>query len=220
VSPVKDANGVVVGASKVARDITERKRVQELKNLLLFEMKHRIKNTLAMVLAIANQTMRSASADERSSFTSRLQSLGSTYDLLTLEQWDRAPLSDVIAAALKPFQENLRERFLIEGTDNVWLDASKSLGVAMTLHELATNAVKYGALSNQSGRVSVEWKLTQTVNPHRLMLHWKERGGPPVVEPARKGFGSRLIEQTLGETGGRQLIFDPRGLEYLVEIDL
>ena len=219
VSPVKNAEGVVIGASKVARDITERKRAQDLKNLLLFEMKHR-KNTLATVLAIANQTMRSATSDERSAFTSRLQLLGSTYDLLTSEQWDRAALSDVIGAALQPFQENRRERFLIEGTDKVWLDSSKSLGVAMTLHELATNAVKYGALSNSSGRASVEWKLNQTVKPHRLTLHWKERSGPPVTEPTHRGFGSRLIEQTLGKTGERQLVFDPRGLEYLVEIDL
>ena len=220
VSPVKDANGVVIGASKVARDITERKRAQELKNLLLLEMKHRIKNTLATVLAIASQTIRSATSDERSAFAARLQSLGSTYDLLTSEQWDRAALSAVIAAALQPFQETLRERFLVQGAEGVWLDASKSLGVAMTLHELATNAIKYGALSNRSGRVSLECKLNQTVNPHRLMLHWKERGGPPVAAPTRKGFGSRMIEQTLGKTGERQLVFDPRGLEYLVEIDL
>ena len=126
----------------------------------------------------------------------------------------------LIAAALEPFQEDIRERFLIEGPENVWLDATKSLGMAMTLHELATNAVKYGALSNRSGRVSVEWKLNQTARPHRLALHWKERGGPPVSEPTRKGFGSQLIERTLGKTGERQLVFDPRGLEYSVEIDL
>jgi len=126
----------------------------------------------------------------------------------------------VIASALEPFQENLRERFLLEGPESVWLDATKSLGVAMTLHELATNAIKYGALSNRAGRVSVEWELNEAVKPHRLTLHWKERGGPPVTEPTRRGFGSRLIEQTLGKTGERQLFFDSRGLEYHVEFDL
>jgi two-component system CheB/CheR fusion protein len=221
VSPVKDTDGRVIGASKVARDITERKRAQELTNLLQLEMKHRIKNTLATVLAIASQTMRSATSDERSAFSARIQSLGTTYDLLTSEQWDRAALSEVVAAALQPFQENLRQRFLIDGPHDVWLDSSKSLGVAMTLHELATNAIKYGALSNRSGRVSVEWKVSKAAKPHRLTLHWKERGGPPVVEPTRRGFGSRLIEQTLGkETSELRLIFDPRGLEYLAEIDL
>jgi PAS domain S-box-containing protein len=221
VSPVKDGDGVIIGASKVARDITERKRAQEHKNLLLFEMKHRIKNTLATVLAIARQTMSSATADERRIFTARLQSLGSTYDLLTSEQWDRARLNDVIAGALQPFQENRRERFLIEGPDDVWLDSNKSLGVAMTLHELATNAVKYGALSNSAGRVSITWDMKERATPRRVRLHWKERGGPPVTEPTRKGFGSALIEQTLGkDTSELRLIFDPRGLEYLVEIEL
>jgi PAS domain S-box-containing protein len=221
VSPVKDADGVLIGASKVARDITERKRAMEQKNLLLFEMKHRIKNTLATVLGIANQTMRSATPDERGAFAARLQSLGSTYDLLTSDQWDRARLNEVIAGALHPFQENRRERFLMEGPDGVWLDSNKSLGVAMTLHELATNAVKYGALSNSAGRVNVAWELNERTTPQRMRLHWKERGGPPVAEPTHRGFGSRLIEQTLGkDTSELRLVFDPRGLEYFVEIEI
>ena len=218
VSPIKNAEGVVIGASKVTRDITEHKRAQEQKNLLLFEMKHRIKNSLATVQAIANQTMRSASLEEREAFAARLQSLGAAYDLLTSEQWNRASLAEVVAAALHPFQEQHRERFLIEGPGDIWLDSNKSLGVAMTLHELATNAVKYGALSNKSGRISVAWQNPET---HRLNLQWKERGGPPVSEPTHRGFGSRLIQQTLGQgAGAPQLIFDPRGLEYCVEIAL
>jgi two-component sensor histidine kinase len=110
---------------------------------------------------------------------------------------------------------------LIEGPDAVWLDSNNSLGLAMTLHELATNAVKYGALSNPAGRVSVAWELKERVTPRRVSLHWKERGGPPVTEPTRKGFGSRLIEQTLGkDTSELRLIFDPRGLEYFVGIEI
>jgi two-component sensor histidine kinase len=117
--------------------------------------------------------------------------------------------------------KNNRERFLIEGPTEVWLDANKSLGVAMTLHELATNAVKYGASSNQSGRVSVTWDLNKVQMPRRLKLCWKERGGAPVSRPEHKGFGSRLIQSTFGKTTSEPLlVFDPRGLEYAVEIEL
>ena len=218
VSPVKDADGKVIGASKVARDITERKRSQQQKDLLLFEMKHRIKNTLATVQAIANQTLRTSSAEERSAFVGRLHSLGNAYDLLTTESWDRAALPDVIGAALQPFQETHRERFLIEGPGDVYLNSEKSLAVSMMLHELATNAVKYGALSNSSGRISVEWKLLDHV---RVELRWKERGGPKVVQPDRRGFGSRLIERSLSNQSGKtHMSYDPRGVECVIEVAL
>ena len=190
VSPIKDGVGRVIGASKIARDITERKRSQEQRELLLNEMKHRVKNTLATVQALAGHTMRSASEGERASFVARLHALGKAYDLLTSETWDRAPLRDIVTRAVEPFQAT---RFRIEGRD-VWLDANKSLHLTMALHELATNAVKYGALSNESGRVDVAW---QVLDGDRLKLTWRETGGPPVTPPNRKGFGSMLIEQSL-----------------------
>jgi PAS domain S-box-containing protein len=218
VSPVRDAQGSIIGASTVARDITGPKRAQEQKDLLLFEMKHRIKNTLTQVQAIANQTLRSVSADERSAFAGRLHSLGNAYDLLTSEKWERASLTDVVGTALRPFQETHRARFLIEGPGDLFLDSRRSLALAMTLHELATNAVKYGALSNASGRISVEWKL---LDPTCVQLRWKERGGPPVVQPDRRGFGSRLIEQSLSnESGKTHMSYDPRGVECVIEVVL
>ena len=220
VSPVIDAAGRVVGASKIARDITERSRAQQQKNLIFFELKHRIKNTLATVQAIANQTLLSALAEERSAFSARLVSLATAYDALTSEQWNRASMTEVVEGALKPFQENRRERFLIEGPRDVFLDSDKSLGVAMMLHELATNAVKYGALSNQSGRISVQWDLVQAVPP-QVKLHWKERGGPPVAPPTQAGFGSRLIEQALtGNSGKTRLDYAPRGVECVLMVEL
>ena len=181
-------------------------------------MKHRIKNTLATVQAVANQTLRTSSAEERSAFAGRLHSLGNAYDLLTTESWDRASLPDVVGAALHAFQEKHRERFLIEGAADVYLDARKALAVSMMLHELATNAVKYGALSNSSGRISVGWKL---LDHGRVELRWKERGGPRVVQPDRRGFGSRLIEQSLSnESGKTHMSYDPRGVECVVEVAL
>jgi len=217
VSPIKDANGKIIGASKIARDITNRKRAEEQKNLLLLEMKHRIKNTLATVQALATQTMRSASAEERATFLSRLQSLANAHDLLVLEQWNRALLKDVVQGALDAFQEKHRERFLIEGPNQVWLDSDKSLAVAMAVHELATNAVKYGALSNLSGRIMIAWEVHG--DPTRVKLHWKERGGPPVKPPEHRGFGSRLLSHALGGEPPR-MDFDPRGLECVLDVVL
>ena len=218
VSPIKDVSGKVIGASKIARDITDRKRAEEQRSLLLFEMKHRIKNTLATVQALATQTMRSATAEERAGFIARLQSLANAHDLLVSEQWSRALLRDIVQSALDSFQEKHRERFLIEGPNNVWLDSDKSLAVTMALHELATNSVKYGALSNFSGRVSIAWELQQA-RPAQVRLLWKERGGPPVKPPEHKGFGSRLLSHALGGDPPR-MNFDPRGLECVLDVSL
>jgi two-component system, chemotaxis family, CheB/CheR fusion protein len=221
VSPVRDATGRIVGASKIARDITERRRAQEQQELLVGEIKHRIKNTLATVQAIAMQTLRSASADERSAFIARLHALANAHDLLTLESWNRAPLRDVVGRVLQPFQEKHRERFLIEGHGDPWLSADRSVLLALVLHELATNAVKYGALSNGSGRVRVEWEVESNGKASRIMLTWKESGGPPVKPPKHKGFGSLLIERVVAsELGAARFDFLPQGVICTFEISL
>ena len=221
VSPVRDAVGRIVGASKIARDITERRRAQEQQELLIGEIKHRIKNTLATVQAIATQTLRSASADERSAFIARLHALANAHDLLTLESWNRAPLRDVVGRVLQPFQEKHRERFLIEGHGDLWLSANRSVLLALVLHELATNAVKYGALSNGSGRVRVGWEVVPNGQPGRMMLTWQESGGPPVKPPEQKGFGSLLIERVVeSELGAARFDFPPQGVICTFEISL
>jgi PAS domain S-box-containing protein len=219
VSPVRDTVGRIVGASKIARDITDRKRAQEQQELLVGEIKHRIKNTLATVQAIAMQTLRSASADERSAFIARLHALANAHDLLTLESWNRAPLRDVVGRVLQPFQEKHRERFLIEGHGDLWLSAHRSVLLALVLHELATNAVKYGALSNGSGRVRVGWDIASNGQPARVILTWQESGGPPVKPPERKGFGSLLIERVAeSELGAARFEFPPQGVVCTFEI--
>ena len=221
VSPVRDTVGRIVGASKIARDITDRKRAQEQQELLVGEIKHRIKNTLATVQAIAMQTLRSASADERSAFIARLHALANAHDLLTLESWNRAPLRDVVGRVLQPFQEKHRERFLIEGHGDLWLSAHRSVLLALVLHELATNAVKYGALSNGSGRVRVGWDIASNGQPARVILTWQESGGPPVKPPERKGFGSLLIERVAeSELGAARFEFPPQGVVCTFEISL
>jgi len=221
VSPVRDTVGRIVGASKIARDITERRRAQEQQELLVGEIKHRIKNTLATVQAIAMQTLRSASVDERSAFIARLHALANAHDLLTLESWNRAPLRDVVGRVLKPFQEKHHERFLIDGHGDLWLSANRSVLLALVLHELATNAVKYGALSNGTGRVHVGWEVVPNGPPGRMMLTWQESGGPPVKPPEHKGFGSLLIERVVeAELGAARFDFRPQGVTCTFEISL
>ena len=219
ISPIRNSDGRIVGASKIARDITERRRAETTKELLINEMKHRVRNTLATVQGLATQTLRSASGEDRAAFFARLNALAGTHELLTQRQWDRADVQQVVRTALKPFQERHRERILIEGNDTLSTNAQRSLMLTMALHELATNAVKYGALSNDStGRVRVVW---EQVRPRRMRLRWEESGGPLVRPPERKGFGSMLIERAFdGEQGSSQFEFSPHGLSCTIEIAL
>ena len=220
VSPIKNAQGQVVGASKIARDITEAKRARDQQRLLLNEMKHRVKNTLATVQAIAMQTLQSATPEDRAAYAARLNALAGAHDLLT-KSWERAGVRDIIEGALAPFQEQHRERFLIEGPEGVAVEPQQSLLLAMGLHELATNAAKYGALSNGSGRVRVSWALQQRDSDICLVLEWKERGGPTVTPPKHKGFGSRLIERALSSQDGvAGFRFEPQGLTCTIELAL
>jgi two-component system CheB/CheR fusion protein len=221
VSPIKDASGRIVGASKIARDISERRRAQEQQDFLVGEMKHRVKNTLATVQAVAMQTLQRTPGDEREAFIARLHALAKAHDLLSLKSWDRAQLRDVVGTALGAFQEAHRTRFLIEGPDDIWLEANRALLLAMALHELATNAVKYGALSNESGQVHVAWSLPNGSGSKQLIFCWEERGGPPVAPPGQKGFGSRLIERALqAGLGTARLAFDPQGVTCILDVTL
>jgi two-component sensor histidine kinase len=178
-------------------------------------MKHRIKNSLATVQAIATQTLNHA--NERDAFIARLHALGNAHDLLTSETWQTASVNAVIAQALKPFQEQHHERITVEGPADLWLDSTKSVVIAMVIHELATNAVKYGALSNGSGHVSVGWE--RHFQPNQVKLVWQESGGPEVSAPEHKGFGSYLIERAFGGQLGRaKLAYDPQGLSCTLEL--
>lgn len=213
VSPVVDTTGRIVGASKIARDITERRRAHEQQELLLREMNHRIKNSLAIVQAIASQTLRSVKNEERDAFMGRLQSLARAHDLLSESTWDSAGLCDVVIAALEPFREKLGERIAVDGPRDTALDARKAVLIAMALHELATNAAKYGALSNETGRVSVAWSRERSEADSPVRLEWRESGGPPVMPPSREGFGSRMIARALADIGEVSFEFPPDGVQ-------
>ena len=222
VSPIKDSDGTIIGASKIARDITERKQAEQRQKLLVGEVKHRIKNLLATVQAIARQTLKGAPAEEREAFIARLMALANAQDLLTLERWNRAAVHDVVNRALRPFEAKLSARFLTKGPEDVWVDAQRASLLTMALHELATNAVKYGALSNGYGVVSLVWEVKgEEDDAQNVRLTWRELGGPLVVPPERKGFGSFLIERALqGGGGNAKLDYSPNGLICTLEVAL
>jgi PAS domain S-box-containing protein len=222
VSPIKDSDGTIIGASKIARDITDRKRAEQRQHLLVGEVKHRIKNLLATVQAIARQTLKGTSVEEREAFIARLMALANAQDLLTLERWNRAAVHEVVDRALRPFEAKHSARFLTKGPRDVWVDAQRASLLTMALHELATNAVKYGALSNGYGVVTLTWEVTGEEDAQSVRLTWRELGGPLVVPPERKGFGSFLIERALqsGGGGGAKLDFHPNGLICSLEVAL
>lgn len=222
VSPVKDTTGKIIGASKIARDITERKRADEQRALLLNELNHRVKNTLATVQSLAMQTLRNTerSEDARELFDSRLAALSRAHDLLTVHNWEGAALRDVVSRALTPFSAG-ETRLFIEGP-MARLTPKQALALSIALHELATNAAKYGALSNETGQVSVEWSIVPGDGAGELHLTWTETGGPLVQRPTRTGFGSRLIERSLAlELGGAALIeYRPEGVVSTISTPL
>ncbi|MGB7832317.1 MAG: PAS domain S-box protein [Xanthobacteraceae bacterium] len=201
VSPIRDSSGRVTGASKVARDVTERKEAEKLQRLLVDELNHRVKNTLATVQAIASHSLRRArnSEDFVSSFTGRVQALARAHHLLTERTWRGADVADLVReqVVLGVVESN---RVAFSGPA-LLLDPQSALHLALVLHELATNARKYGALSVPQGQLSVSWSMLANKG-RMLVLRWSERGGPAVAAPSSVGFGTSLIQQALDAHGG------------------
>jgi two-component sensor histidine kinase len=217
-TPFHDASGKVIGAVNMLMDITERKAAEEQKDLLLGEMRHRMKNTITLVNAIGGQTFRSCSDDERSAFASRLQALASAHDLLTERDWKKASMNEVVLRALQPHR-NGEGHFDLSGPD-LDIEEKKAVALALALNELATNAQKYGALSAPEGSVKIIWGKAPG-KPDCILFRWQEIGGPPVEPPQHRGFGSRLIERGLaGEFHAVTLEFPPDGVTCCFEISL
>lgn len=202
VSPVIDFNGNTVQHFASFIDLTRQKKEQAQSRMLIDELNHRVKNTLATVVSIASQAFRNSSDLNviREAIESRLLALSRSHDLLTLEKWESAELRDLVKAAMEPFgiADGRAERFMITGK-NVRFRPNAALALGIALHELATNAVKYGAFSNEVGSILIAWTVEPTPGGDRLLLRWQEEGGPPVTPPSRKGFGSRVIERGLAQ---------------------
>lgn len=197
-------------------DITERKQWEETQRLLLSELNHRIKNTLTTVQAIASQTLRTTSDPEEfaTSLNGRLQALAKAHALLTQSSWEGAYLDDIMDNQFADAEPGK----IFQSGPRVFLPPRLALPVALTLHELATNARKYGALSTPEGRLKLNWSVKES--PEKVLdFYWMEIGGPPVTEPTRVGFGSKLIQQSLSGLGGEvDLIFSRAGVRCRIRL--
>lgn len=221
-APLRNQAGEVIGAVNMLVDITERKVAEDHRQLLLNELNHRVKNTLATVQSIAAQSFRHGDVSEGYRwFEGRLIALSKAHDVLSRENWEAANLNDIVDQAVAPFQAHDHKRFVVEGPLQR-LRPKAALALAMALHELCTNAAKYGALSNEAGYVRLQWQIVPCKAGRCLQLHWQERGGPAVSSPVRKGFGSRLLERGLaGELGADvRLAYPVEGVECHIEVPL
>ena len=193
-------------------DVTENVEARERQDLLINELNHRVKNTLAIVQSLAAQSFRQVEGgeDARQTFEARLNALAAAHALLTQRSWEDTSLSDTLVSAIAAATGSDRSRVSLDGPD-VPLSPQTAVSLSMIVHELATNAIKYGALSLAGGRVAIDW----TVEDDELRLHWAEAGGPPVTPPAHAGFGTRLIKRGLSVDGrgSVDLKFAPTGVE-------
>ncbi|NYZ63181.1 sensor histidine kinase [Luteimonas deserti] len=222
-TPLRDEHGAMVGAINMLVDITDRKRAEEDQQTLIHELNHRVKNTLALVQALALQTYRGSPEPHEfiDKFQGRMLALSKAHDLLTRRNWTGLPISELCGIELDVYQVAGRER-IRHGGPQVTLSPRVALVLCMVLHELATNAIKYGALSCENGHVALQWSVDNDAPEARLRLSWQETGGSPVVKPTTAGFGTRFIERSVAKDLGGQveLAFEPAGLHCAMQFPL
>jgi two-component sensor histidine kinase len=210
-----DADALLAQAGIDAR---EREAADKLQKLILEELHHRIKNTLATVSAIASQSLRTATSVEhgRQAIEGRLLALGRAHDLLMQARWTSTSLAQIVRGATEPYESKDTARFSISGPE-IKIISGSVIALAMTFNELCTNATKFGALSVPAGRIEIGW----AIDGERLRLTWSEKDGPPVHPPARRSFGTRMIE-TLGKQldGEARLAYEPSGFVYTLDVPL
>lgn len=212
--PIRDTSGTITRWIGSNTDIDDRKASEAQQQLLARELEHRMKNTMAMVGAIANQTFRTAATkeDARTIFDARLRALNQAHDVLIASSWVSAPMAIVVEGALRPYMTS--EACIATSGPAVDLTAKQALALSLALHELATNATKYGALSMPGGTIRVAWACIAYGDAPTLRFSWTESGGPIVSPPLRRGFGSRLIESALSSDFGSSVKVDylPEGV--------
>lgn len=211
VSPMRDAEGRIIGASKIVRDITARKLAEEQVRLLMRETNHRAKNLLSLVHSIARQTVALEPEDFVGRFTERIQALAANQDLLVQNAWQGVDADDLVCAQLAHFADLVGSRIATQGP-KLRLNAAAAQGIGLALHELATNAGKYGALSTDAGRVDIGWGA----EGDSFTISWTEREGPPVSPPKRRGFGTIVMEAMAERSvdGAVDLDYPPSGLTW------
>ncbi|GAA0867681.1 hypothetical protein GCM10009116_01460 [Brevundimonas basaltis] len=220
-TPLRDAEGNVVGAINMLVDISDRKAAEARQKVMIDELNHRVKNSLATVQSLALQTVQHADGleDFATTFEARLMALAKAHDLLTKRNWMSAPLSGLVEDIVAPYSTGA-DRLRIDG-EPVETNSRAALALTMVLSELATNAAKYGALSRAAGTLAVSWRVVSDPAP-TLIFNWTEDGGPEAREPARRGFGTRLIRRCVERDmeGELDMAFDPAGLRAEVRIPL
>ncbi len=217
-APIRQPNGKIFAISSIIHDITERKASEEHKSFLMRELAHRSKNQLAIIQAIANQTAQNKGSIDvfLSTFIKRLQGLSASHDLLTSQGWTHVSLSELVSSQLSVFIDWPSERVVAEGP-LVNLSPTHAEAIGLALHELATNAAKYGALSVSDGRVIIKWSLVADGDmPSNLRIDWNEVGGPPVAAPQRKGFRALVVERMVAQSvrGRAKIDILPEGVHW------
>lgn len=222
-TPVFGPDGEVEAIAGATRDITEHKQHEQHQQLLINELNHRVKNSLVMVQSLARQSFNNASSldDAQEKIDARLLALSRAHDTLTRENWISADIQELTRDAAAMYESPDGGRFTLQGA-SCRLDPRRALALSMALHELCTNAVKHGALSVPEGNVLIAWERKAHNEQALLELVWQESGGPAVHPPARKGFGSRLLERGLKHDlkGDVELVFDPAGVRFHVCVPL
>jgi PAS domain S-box-containing protein len=216
VSPVTDEYGKIIGASKVARNITEQKRKEETIALLAREADHRTKNLLALAQATVHLTQADTTHELKAAIEGRLRALANAHALLAQSRWAGADLRQLALEELSPYCQQDGSRAHIKGP-HLMLEQGPAQALALALHELASNAAKYGALSTPSGRIAIEWRLQAAA---RLFIRWSETGGPTVAAPTRHGFGTRVMERVICNQHNGELRYDWRPQGVVCEIVL
>ena len=226
-STVRDATGHFLYGVRVVQDVTERKEAEDRQKLLIDELNHRVKNTLATVQSLATQTARGTDSPEafRQALEGRLIALSQAHDQLTRRHWKSADLRDIVEGATAPHlarPQDAPNQIAIEG-EPIMVTPRVALTLALGLHELTTNASKYGALSAPAGRIEVRWQIERRPSQRPLLrIEWRERDGPPVRAPERQGFGTRFIMGSVASElqGHAKLDYDPAGVVCTMEIPL
>lgn len=219
-APMRAPDGAIIGASLIVRDVSQQKQREDHVRFLMRELTHRSKNLLAVIQAMARQSLtRDINPGEFvRRFTERLAGLAGSHDLLSRVDWKGASLMELIRSQLNHYMDLFGTRILLDGIDiAIRPEAAQNIGIA--LHELSTNAAKYGALSNEDGRVTIGWSVEQRKD-RMLTLTWRETGGPPVVPPTRKGFGHVVMDRIAGRAlGGQSAIsFEPAGVVWTLDV--
>jgi two-component sensor histidine kinase len=206
----------------IVADVTDRKAAEDHAEFLMHELSHRSKNLLAVIQSIARRTARTTTTMEEfeSRFGRRLQGLAASHDVLVRNSWQGAPLVDLMRQQLMPFMDIQSSRVELTGPDIV-VTAEATQAIGLAIHELATNALKYGALSAPAGRVKISWAFdSESLASRKLLLKWVEQGGPRVVPPTRNGFGHLVIGEMIERSLNAKVVleFDAHGLEWRVSI--